>query len=301
MTRLQPRAVSRRASRRPSSPRRVRPAAVAAFDPIRSATEVLLRRPAGAVPETRRRLRRRSRSDIDLFYDLSYDLFVTARRDRAATCARRTSTRSTRCPDSSWFTNRVGTRPLTVEEIVRGPVTGPAPQPGNWTIIPREERRRGARLHGHATPAARPGSSPSTPRPIPTGPPAQWWCRRSSSGPSATTRSRTSCPTCAGSPSSSLRTATQAPAQRQAHAADAERHRRGARARRRRAKTARYRIAAGRMLPGKVLGGFQYRGPGPTTPTISCRTSTGASCGRCASSARGPTSSTRRPATPSTR
>ena len=25
-------------------------------------------------------------------------------------------------PDSSWFTNRVGTRPLTIDELVRGPI-----------------------------------------------------------------------------------------------------------------------------------------------------------------------------------
>ena len=37
-------------------------------------------------------------------------------------------------PDSSWFTNRIGHRPMTVEEIVRGSdqVDGPAPPP--WTI-----------------------------------------------------------------------------------------------------------------------------------------------------------------------
>ena len=39
----------------------------------------------------------------------------------------------------------------------------------------------------------------------------------------------------------------------------------------------------------------------PTIPTISCRTSTGASCERCASSARGRTSPTSRPRTRSTR
>src|SRR5262245_36479916 len=29
-------------------------------------------------------------------------------------------------PDSSWFTNRIGRRPLTIEEIVRGPDRGPS-------------------------------------------------------------------------------------------------------------------------------------------------------------------------------
>ena len=38
-----------------------------------------------------------------------------------------------------------------------------------------------------------------------------------------------------------------------------------------------YRTAAGRLLPGKVLGGFKYDGTRPTIPTTSFRTSTGAS------------------------
>ncbi|MGE0816340.1 MAG: hypothetical protein AB7O28_02085 [Vicinamibacterales bacterium] len=38
-------------------------------------------------------------------------------------------------PDSSWFTNRIGQRPLTTAEIVRGPgVSGP-PAPGAWTVV----------------------------------------------------------------------------------------------------------------------------------------------------------------------
>jgi hypothetical protein len=38
-------------------------------------------------------------------------------------------------PDSSWFTNRVGHRALTLEEYTRGPnVSGP-PAPGPWTVV----------------------------------------------------------------------------------------------------------------------------------------------------------------------
>jgi hypothetical protein len=37
-------------------------------------------------------------------------------------------------PDSSWFTNRIGHRPMTVEEIVRGPNRVDAPAPPPWTI-----------------------------------------------------------------------------------------------------------------------------------------------------------------------
>ena len=37
-------------------------------------------------------------------------------------------------PDSSWFTNRIGRREMTIEEIVRGPDTFDGPAPGRWTI-----------------------------------------------------------------------------------------------------------------------------------------------------------------------
>jgi hypothetical protein len=38
-------------------------------------------------------------------------------------------------PDSSWFTNRIYARPLSVEEIARGPNTMDGPAPGKWTLI----------------------------------------------------------------------------------------------------------------------------------------------------------------------
>ncbi|HKY62205.1 MAG TPA: hypothetical protein VJR29_02210 [bacterium] len=38
--------------------------------------------------------------------------------------------------DSSWFTNRLGRRPMTVEELRRGPNTGTGPDPqGPWTVV----------------------------------------------------------------------------------------------------------------------------------------------------------------------
>jgi hypothetical protein len=38
-------------------------------------------------------------------------------------------------PDSSWFTNRIGTRALTLEEIAAGPNRLPEPLTGPWTVI----------------------------------------------------------------------------------------------------------------------------------------------------------------------
>jgi hypothetical protein len=79
--------------------------------------------------------------DIDLFYDLSYNLFVTPRRVPANVRAQNINTID-EVPDSSWFTNRIGARPMTAEEIVKGPVPGPAPVPTQWTIT--REKSSGA-------------------------------------------------------------------------------------------------------------------------------------------------------------
>jgi hypothetical protein len=38
-------------------------------------------------------------------------------------------------PDSSWFTNRLGTRVMTAEEVETGPIVGTGPAPGTWTIV----------------------------------------------------------------------------------------------------------------------------------------------------------------------
>ena len=38
-------------------------------------------------------------------------------------------------PDSNWFTNRIGTRAITIEELLKGPDTVSGPAPGNWTVI----------------------------------------------------------------------------------------------------------------------------------------------------------------------
>jgi hypothetical protein len=38
-------------------------------------------------------------------------------------------------PDSSWFTNRLGTRVMTADEVETGPIVGTGPAPGTWTIV----------------------------------------------------------------------------------------------------------------------------------------------------------------------
>jgi hypothetical protein len=38
-------------------------------------------------------------------------------------------------PDSSWFTNRIGARPMSIEEILQEPNSGNGPDPSEWTVI----------------------------------------------------------------------------------------------------------------------------------------------------------------------
>ncbi|MGH9348607.1 MAG: hypothetical protein ACRD26_15210, partial [Vicinamibacterales bacterium] len=38
-------------------------------------------------------------------------------------------------PDSSWWTNRILTRPMSAAEVARGPMTGTGPADGIWTIV----------------------------------------------------------------------------------------------------------------------------------------------------------------------
>ena len=45
-------------------------------------------------------------------------------------------------PNSSWFTNRIGTVPVSVEEITRGPIVGLPPDPSKWVLI--REKTAGA-------------------------------------------------------------------------------------------------------------------------------------------------------------
>ena len=38
-------------------------------------------------------------------------------------------------PDSAWFTNRLGLRPMSVAEVARGPNVASGPAPGTWTVV----------------------------------------------------------------------------------------------------------------------------------------------------------------------
>jgi hypothetical protein len=71
--------------------------------------------------------------EVNLFYDLGYNLFVTSRREPTNTRAQNLNTID-EVPDSSWFTNRIGRQPISVQQLLQGPVAGPPPASSRWTI-----------------------------------------------------------------------------------------------------------------------------------------------------------------------
>src|SRR4030095_15465009 len=76
-------------------------------------------------------------SEVDLMYELTYNLFALSGRKPSGLRAQNVNTID-ELPDSSWFTNRVGTRALTIDEIVRGPNVGPPPDPSRWVVWRRK-------------------------------------------------------------------------------------------------------------------------------------------------------------------
>ena len=72
--------------------------------------------------------------DIDLFWDLTENMF-TRPGDPAVDVPAGNVNTIDEVPDSSWFTNRILARPLSVDEVVRGPLTGTGPAAGKWAVV----------------------------------------------------------------------------------------------------------------------------------------------------------------------
>jgi hypothetical protein len=72
-------------------------------------------------------------SRLDLMYELTYNLFALPRQKPSRARAQNINT-ADEVPNSSWFTNRIGAIPLSIDDVVRGPVNGPAPDASHWTI-----------------------------------------------------------------------------------------------------------------------------------------------------------------------
>jgi hypothetical protein len=79
--------------------------------------------------------------DIELIVDIAINLFGRPGDKQYGQRAGNINTID-EVPDSSWFTNRIGSRPVTIEEAVKGPVVDTGPAPGRWTVI--AQKRAGA-------------------------------------------------------------------------------------------------------------------------------------------------------------
>ena len=79
--------------------------------------------------------------DMSAMYELMFNLFVTSKYQPSGERAKNINTID-EVPDSSWFTNRIGARTLSTEELLRGPNVGAPPDPSKWVII--REKTAGA-------------------------------------------------------------------------------------------------------------------------------------------------------------
>jgi hypothetical protein len=78
---------------------------------------------------------------IGSLYEMANNLFVTSGYTPSGTRARNINTID-EVPDSSWFTNRIGSTTVTVEDLVRGPNRGAPPDPSRWIVF--REKTSGA-------------------------------------------------------------------------------------------------------------------------------------------------------------
>lgn len=75
-----------------------------------------------------------TKRDIDLVYDTLENLLTKPGDPTSDVRAQNVNTID-EVPDSSWFTNRIGATPVTVDELLKGPDTTTGPASGSWTVI----------------------------------------------------------------------------------------------------------------------------------------------------------------------
>jgi hypothetical protein len=201
--------------------------------------------------------------DIGLMYELSYNLFVTADYKPSNTRARNINTID-EVPDSSWFTNRIGSTAVTAAQLAQGPVIGRPPAPDKWVIV--REKTAGANPGFTAKDANGetwflgfdPPSNPGGATAAVVVATKLFWAlgynqvetfvttfdpKRAEIDPKATVRRLS------GDRTPFTRDDLDAVLVNAARDADGT-----------------YRVAAGRALPGTILGGFRYAGTRPDDP-----------------------------------
>src|SRR4029453_10026998 len=80
-------------------------------------------------------------SELVELYETATGLFVKTGYKPSGLRAKNLSTID-EVPDSSWFTNPIGAGALTLEELERGPIVGAAPDPSKWVVF--REKTSGA-------------------------------------------------------------------------------------------------------------------------------------------------------------
>jgi len=200
---------------------------------------------------------------IGSLYEMATNLFVTAGYKPSGTRAQNINTID-EMPNSHWFTNRMGSTSLTAEDLVRGPNRGAPPDPSHWTLT--REKTSGS----HPGFTARDASGETwflefDPSYFPEGATGAvevatkiFWAlgynqvetflttfdpRRAEIDRDATLRRPS------GARTRFTRDDMNAVLEHVARRADGT-----------------YRVVAGRLLPGKILGGFQYDGTRPDDP-----------------------------------
>ena len=80
-------------------------------------------------------------SEIGQMYEMVYNLLAQPDYKPSGLRAQNLNTVD-EVPDSSWFTNRIGARSLTIDELLKGPLVGAPPDPSRWVIF--REKTSGA-------------------------------------------------------------------------------------------------------------------------------------------------------------
>lgn len=201
--------------------------------------------------------------DIDLIYDLSYNLFVTTRRPPDLVRAGNVNTID-EVPDSSWFTNRVGRRDLSAAEVARGPNVDAPPAASAWTVL--REKASGFAPGFTAQDATGqtwfisfdPPSNPEGASAAIVVATKLFWALGYNQVENFVTRIDPAAVTIDPGATARRPSGARTPfTRRDLHEVfeRAARHPDGS-----------YRAAAGRLLPGRILGGFRYHGTRPDDP-----------------------------------
>jgi hypothetical protein len=200
---------------------------------------------------------------IGSLYEMTHNLFITANYKPTGLRAKNINTID-EVPDSSWFTNRIGTRTITADEVARGPLVGAPPDPSKWVLI----REKTAGVHPGFTAKDAKGETwflEFDPPYFPEGATGAvsvatkiFWAfgynqvesflttfdpKKADIDPTATVKRPS------GARTRFTRDDMNVVLENVARNADGT-----------------YRVVAGRQLPGKILGGYQYAGTRPDDP-----------------------------------